>query len=89
VKRHAPPPAPCEDCLALIHAVADTRPLEETAMKFCPHNGVLAVARRIAGAIVTWHLEGPLSNAEAIEVAETMQGILATEGLKVHEIATQ
>jgi hypothetical protein len=86
---HTPPPQPCADCLAIIHAIADAGPREDRVLQFCTHHGVLAVASKRAGEIVNWHLEGPLTDAEAGEVAARLHERFAAAGMKVHEITRQ
>jgi hypothetical protein len=89
MKNHAPPPQLCAHCLAIVHALADAGPLEDPVLKFCPHAAVIAVASRRAGAIHNWHLERPLTEAEAIEIAAKLHARFAAAGMKVHDVTRQ
>jgi hypothetical protein len=86
---HTPPPQLCADCLSMVHALAETGPADDRVIKRCPHNGVIAVAAKRGGSIVNWHLEGPLTDAEADAIGAKILTQFAMAGMVAHEITKQ
>jgi hypothetical protein len=86
---HAAQPALCADCLSIIHMLAEAGPPDDRVIKRCSHNGVIAVVAKRAGTIVNWHLEGPLTEAEADAIGAKILMQFAAAGMVGHEIKRQ
>jgi hypothetical protein len=89
---HAAQPALCADCLSVAQALAETGPPNDRVIKLCSHGAdgvVIAVAAKVGGTITHWHLEGPLSDAEADIVGAKILATFAAAGMVHHEITRQ
>jgi hypothetical protein len=81
---HAPQPRLCPDCLAVAHALADAGPPDDRVLKRCPHTGAVAVAAKRGGAIVSWHMEGPLTDEQADVLGARLLLAFAAAGMVDH-----
>jgi hypothetical protein len=86
---HAAQPALCADCLSIVHALAEAGPPDDRVIKRCPHNAVIAVVAKRGGTIVNWHLQGPLTDAEADVIGAKILAQFAAAGMVAHEITKQ
>jgi hypothetical protein len=79
--QHAPQPRLCDNCLAVAHSLAAVGKPDDRVLKRCPHTGTIAVGATRGGIIMSWHLEGPLTDAEADIVSARILGLFAHAGL--------
>jgi hypothetical protein len=89
---HAAQPALCADCLNVAQALAETGPPNDRVIKLCSHGTggvVIAVAAKLGGTIMHWHLEGPLSDDQADVVGAKILAQFAAAGMVHHEITKQ
>jgi hypothetical protein len=86
---HSKQAALCPSCEAIAQSLAEAGPVNDTVLKRCPHNGVIAVASKRGGKITHWHLEGPLTDAEADAIGAKILAQFAAAGMQVHEVTRQ
>jgi hypothetical protein len=90
--QHVQQPRLCPECETAAHALAETGPPDDRVIKRCSHGGdgaVIAVAAKRGGAIVNWHLEGPLTEEQADILGDRILLAMAAAGMKVHDITRQ
>ena len=91
---HAAQPTLCQNCLDQIHAKAESCPLNDRVMQLCDHRpgpdcAIVAVGATQNHAIVHWHLEGPMSHAQATTVTLAILRQFDRAGMSLHKIQTQ
>jgi hypothetical protein len=84
VTQHAQQPRLCAECEAVAHALADAGPPNDHVLKRCTHNGVVAVAAKRGGIIMSWQCEGPLTDEQADALGARLLRAFAAAGMVDH-----
>jgi hypothetical protein len=89
---HVQMPRLCDDCETTAQALAETSPPNDRVIKRCAHGTegvVIAVGAKRGGAIMNWHIEGPLTEEQANVLMARMAIGMAAGGIKAREITRQ
>ena len=87
--KHAEQPSLCAKCLAEAHVLAETGRPNDRVLKLCKCAGddsaVIAVAVKVFGKIIHWHVEGPCSIEQADVISVKIIETLLRGGMRVHD----
>jgi hypothetical protein len=89
---HVQMPRLCDDCETTAQALAETSPPNDRVIKRCAHGTegvVIAVGAKRGGAIMNWHIEGPLTEEQADVLGARIVLGFSAAGMRVHEITRQ
>jgi hypothetical protein len=85
MSKHAPQPRLCPDCEAVAHALAEAGPANDMVFKRCIHNAVIGLGSKVGKTLVSWQIEGPLTDQQADQLCARLLLAFEAAGMKVHD----
>jgi hypothetical protein len=90
--QHATQPQICPECEGVAHALAETGPRDDRVLKLCEHGAtgvVIGVAVKRGGRILSWTIQGPMTEAETQVALAMIVAAHERAGMKIHKITEQ